>query len=132
MLRTPFPSVTHLLGAQHDVLATSFSVLPRRAGAPTLGCAAISSTPAKPVATASVADWGDEATPDDLTLNKRIQAALLRVPSLRHADIAIESSRGVVRMSGMAVSSVDRLTAVEVVRKVAGVLSVRNEMSFHD
>jgi osmotically-inducible protein OsmY len=69
---------------------------------------------------------------DDAALTSRVQAALLRVPSLRHADITIESSRGVVRMSGTSVSSVDRLTAVETARKVYGVVSIHNEMSLQD
>ncbi len=97
------------------------------------GCAATAPSAAAPAAhVARATVWNAEMQPEDAALTSRVKAALQRVPSLRRAAITIESSRGVVWMGGTSVSRADRLTAVETTRKISGVVSIRNEMSFQD
>ena len=79
------------------------------------------------VATSSQAAGGEH--PDDAELTVRVQAAILREPTLRFSEITIASSRGVVQMDGVVASVMDRLTAVEATRKVSGVKGIRNELT---
>ena len=65
---------------------------------------------------------------DDIVITTKVKAAILNEPSLRSAEINVETFKGVVQLSGFVNSQADINKAVEVVRKVNGVKSVKNDM----
>ncbi len=65
---------------------------------------------------------------DDTVITANVKAAVLNEPTLKSAEINVETFKGAVQLSGFVRSQADINKAVEVTRKVAGVKSVKNDM----
>jgi len=65
---------------------------------------------------------------DDTTITTKVKAAILAEPTLKSAEINVETFKGVVQLSGFVSSQADINKAVEVARGVKGVASVKNAM----
>lgn len=65
---------------------------------------------------------------DDTVLTTKVKAAVFNEPSLKSAEINVETFKGVVQLSGFVRSQADINKAVEVARSVKGVKSVKNDM----
>jgi osmotically-inducible protein OsmY len=65
---------------------------------------------------------------DDTAITGKVKAAVLNEPTLKSAEINVETFKGVVQLSGFVSSQADINKAVEVARGVAGVKSVKNDM----
>lgn len=65
---------------------------------------------------------------DDTVLTTKVKAAVLNEPSLKSAEINVETFKGVVQLSGFVGSQSDINKAAEVARGVKGVKSVKNDM----
>lgn len=65
---------------------------------------------------------------DDTVLTTRVKAAVFNEPSLKSAEINVETFKGVVQLSGFVNSQADINKAVEITREVPGVKSVKNDM----
>jgi osmotically-inducible protein OsmY len=65
---------------------------------------------------------------DDTAITTKVKAAILDQPTLKSAEINVETFKGVVQLSGF-VSSQDNVnTAMNTARSVKGVSSVKNDM----
>jgi osmotically-inducible protein OsmY len=65
---------------------------------------------------------------DDSVITTKVKTAIFREPSLKSAEINVETFKGTVQLSGFVNSREDINKAVEVARGVTGVKSVRNDM----
>ena len=65
---------------------------------------------------------------DDTAITTKVKAAVFSEPSLKSAEINVETFKGVVQLSGFVSSRADINKAVEVARSVQGVESVKNDM----
>ncbi len=65
---------------------------------------------------------------DDTIITTKVKAAVLNEPTLKAAEINVETFKGVVQLSGFVSSQAAANKAVEVARSVNGVKSVRNDM----
>jgi len=65
---------------------------------------------------------------DDSTITTKVKAAIFAEPSLKVAQIGVETTHSVVQLSGWANSSADVATATSVARSVKGVASVQNDI----
>ena len=65
---------------------------------------------------------------DDSVITTKVKAAIFNEPSLKVAEINVETFKGVVQLSGFVSSRADMDKAVEVARGVNGVKSVKNDM----
>jgi osmotically-inducible protein OsmY len=65
---------------------------------------------------------------DDTVITGKVKTAIFAEPSLKSAEINVETFKGVVQLSGFVSSREAENTAVAVVRKVEGVKSVKNDM----
>jgi osmotically-inducible protein OsmY len=65
---------------------------------------------------------------DDSVITTKVKAAIFNEPSLKVAEINVETFKGVVQLSGFVNSRSDINKAVEVARGVKGVKSVKNDM----
>ena len=65
---------------------------------------------------------------DDTVITAKVKAAVFQEPSLKSAEINVETFKGVVQLSGFVNSQADINKAVEVARGVKGVKSVKNDM----
>jgi osmotically-inducible protein OsmY len=65
---------------------------------------------------------------DDTVITTKVKAAIFNEPTLKSAEINVETFKGVVQLSGFVNSRADINKAVEVSRGVSGVTSVRNDM----
>ena len=65
---------------------------------------------------------------DDTVITTKVKTAILDEPSLKSAEINVETFKGVVQLSGFVNSQGDINKAVEVSRRVSGVKSVKNSM----
>jgi osmotically-inducible protein OsmY len=65
---------------------------------------------------------------DDTVITTKVKAAVLNEPTLKSAEINVETFKGVVQLSGFVRSQADINRAVEVARGVPGVKSVKNDM----
>ena len=65
---------------------------------------------------------------DDSVITTKVKAAIFNEPSLKSAEINVETFKGVVQLSGFVTSRANIDRAVEVARGVEGVSSVRNDM----
>ena len=65
---------------------------------------------------------------DDSVITTKVKAAIFNEPSLKVAEINVETFKGVVQLSGFVSSRADMNKAVEVARGVNGVKSVKNDM----
>jgi len=65
---------------------------------------------------------------DDTVITTKVKAAIFGEPSLKSAEINVETFKGTVQLSGFVNSRADITKAVDVARGVAGVKSVKNDM----
>jgi osmotically-inducible protein OsmY len=65
---------------------------------------------------------------DDTVITGKVKAAIFNEPSLKSAEINVETFKGVVQLSGFVSSAANESLAVQVARKVGGVKSVKNDM----
>lgn len=65
---------------------------------------------------------------DDSVITTRVKAAILDEPTLKSAEINVETFKGVVQLSGFVSSQASVTKAIEVARGVGGVKSVKNDM----
>ncbi len=65
---------------------------------------------------------------DDTVITTKVKAAIFNDPSLKSAEINVETFKGVVQLSGFVSSQNDITQAVRVARDVPGVVSVKNAM----
>lgn len=65
---------------------------------------------------------------DDSVITTKVKAAIFNEPTLKSAEINVETFKGVVQLSGFINSSSDMNKAIEVTRGVNGVQSVKNDM----
>lgn len=81
-----------------------------------VGCA---STPTK---------QGSGGYVDDSVITTKVKAAIFNEPTLKSAEVNVETFKGVVQLSGFVSTQANINKAVEVTRHVAGVTSVKNDM----
>lgn len=65
---------------------------------------------------------------DDTAITTKVKAAIFNEPSLKVAQINVETYKSVVQLSGFVNSSADISTAGSVARNVKGVVSVKNDI----
>ena len=65
---------------------------------------------------------------DDTVITTKVKAAILDQPTLKSAEINVETFKGVVQLSGFVSSSDNASTAVRTAQAVKGVTSVKNDM----
>lgn len=65
---------------------------------------------------------------DDATVTTKVKAAIFNEPTLKSAQVNVETYKGVVQLSGFVDSQASIGKAVEVARAVGGVKSVKNNM----
>jgi osmotically-inducible protein OsmY len=65
---------------------------------------------------------------DDSVITTKVKAAIFNEPTLKSAEINVETFKGVVQLSGFVNSRADISKAVEIARGVKGVESVKNDM----
>lgn len=65
---------------------------------------------------------------DDAVITTKVKAAILQEPTLKVAEINVETFKGVVQLSGFVGTQADINTAVRVASGVGGVKSVKNDM----
>ena len=65
---------------------------------------------------------------DDTVITPKVKAAVLNEPSLKSAEINVETFKGRVQLSGFVSSRSDIDKAVSLARNVSGVTSVTNDM----
>lgn len=65
---------------------------------------------------------------DDTVITTKVKAEIFNEPSLKSAEINVETFKGVVQLSGFVNSQDDINRAVRVARSVKGVVSVKNDM----
>jgi hyperosmotically inducible protein len=65
---------------------------------------------------------------DDTVVTTKVKAAILNEPTLKTAEINVETFKGAVQLSGFVRSQADINKAIEVTRGVGGVKSVKNDM----
>jgi len=87
----------------------------------------------KPALAASAAPASNKTQPageyvDDAIITAKVKAAVLEEPSLKSAEINVETSKGTVQLSGFVNSRADIDKAVQVAKAVKGVKSVKNDM----
>lgn len=65
---------------------------------------------------------------DDTVITAKVKGEIFNDPSLKSAEINVETFKGVVQLSGFVNSREDINKAVQVARSVKGVMSVKNDM----
>lgn len=65
---------------------------------------------------------------DDAVTTAKVKAAIFDDPTLKSAEINVETFKGVVQLSGFVNSKGDINQAIQVAQAVPGVLSVKNDM----
>ena len=65
---------------------------------------------------------------DDTVITSKVKAAIFNEPTLKSAEINVETFKGVVQLSGFVSSRDAENRAVTVARSVGGVKSVKNDM----
>jgi osmotically-inducible protein OsmY len=65
---------------------------------------------------------------DDSVITTKVKAAIFNEPSLKSAEINVETFNGIVQLSGFVHDASDVSKATEIARKVHGVSSVKNTM----
>lgn len=97
-------------------LKSIFTIIPVIFLATMLGCAATSTRE------------GTGEYVDDTVITTKVKAAIVNEPTLKVAEINVETFKGVVQLSGFVRDAGDVPKAAEVARKVKGVTSVRNSL----
>jgi len=65
---------------------------------------------------------------DDSVLTAKVKAAIFKEPTLKSAEINVETFKGVVQLSGFVSSQTEINNAAQVAGAVKGVKSVENDM----
>jgi osmotically-inducible protein OsmY len=65
---------------------------------------------------------------DDTVITGKVKTAIFNEPSLKSAEINVETFKGVVQLSGFVSSAENQKLAMDVARKVPGVASVKDDM----
>jgi len=65
---------------------------------------------------------------DDTVVTTKVKTAIFNEPSLKSAEINVETFKGTVQLTGFISSRAAIDKAVEITRGVSGVTSVRNDM----
>ena len=65
---------------------------------------------------------------DDTTITGKVKTAIFNEPTLKSAEINVETFKGVVQLSGFVSSPDNERLAMQVARNVGGVKSVKNDM----
>jgi len=65
---------------------------------------------------------------DDTAITARVKAAIFNEPTLKSAEINVETFKGVVQLSGFVSSAAAERKAMELARGVKGVVSVKHDM----
>ena len=65
---------------------------------------------------------------DDSVITAKVKTAVFEEPSLKSAEINVETHKGMVQLTGFVRTRTDINKAVEVARRVKGVTSVKNDM----
>jgi len=65
---------------------------------------------------------------DDAVITAKVKSAMLEEPSLKSAEINVETFKGIVQLSGFVRSRADISKAIELAKGVKGVKSVKNDM----
>ena len=65
---------------------------------------------------------------DDSVITTKVKAAVLNEPTLKVAEINVETFKGIVQLSGFVRDAGDVSKAAEVARGVKGVTSVKNSL----
>jgi len=65
---------------------------------------------------------------DDTAITAKVKTAIFEQPSLKSAEINVETFKGVVQLSGFVRSQENINTAMATARTVSGVTSVKNDM----
>lgn len=65
---------------------------------------------------------------DDSVITTKVKAAIFNEPTLKSAEINVETFKGAVQLSGFVSTQGNVYKAVEVARSVKGVTSVKNDM----
>ncbi len=97
-------------------LKSIFTIVPAIVLATLLGCASTSK------------QEGTGEYIDDTVITTKVKAAVLNEPSLKVAEINVETFKGVVQLSGFVKDAADVPKAAEVARGVKGVTSVKNSL----
>lgn len=90
---------------------------------------------AQPATTAEAAGTDQPATTsagttiDDSVITTKVKAALLADPDVKSFDIAVETHKGEVQLSGFVDTQAQMDQAVEIAKKIDGVTNVGNKMS---
>jgi osmotically-inducible protein OsmY len=93
-----------------------YTLLAAFAIATTLGCAA----------TAKSESTGEYV--DDVAITAKVKKDIFDEPTLKSAEINVETFKGVVQLSGFVSSQANVNTATVVAKNVSGVKSVKNDM----
>lgn len=65
---------------------------------------------------------------DDAVITTKVKAAIFNEPTLKSAEINVETFKGQVQMSGFVSSQADINKAVSLARNIKGVVAVKNDM----
>ena len=65
---------------------------------------------------------------DDTVITTKVKAAIFNEPTLKSAEINVETFKGKVQLSGFVNSRADINKAVEITRSVKGVIEIKNDM----
>lgn len=65
---------------------------------------------------------------DDTVITAKVKTAIFNEPTLKSAEINVETFKGVVQLSGFVKSHDDTHKAISVANAVKGVVSVKNDM----
>lgn len=65
---------------------------------------------------------------DDAVITTKVKAAIFNEPTLKSAEINVETFKGSVQLSGFVSSHADIDKAIEITRTVKGVHAVKNDM----
>ena len=65
---------------------------------------------------------------DDAVITTKVKAEIFNEPTLKSAEINVETFKGKVQLSGFVNSQSDINKAAEIARNVRGVVSVKNDM----
>lgn len=65
---------------------------------------------------------------DDTIITGKVKAAIFNEPTLKSAEINVETFKGIVQLSGFVSTAANQTLAVQVARNVSGVKSVKNDM----
>lgn len=65
---------------------------------------------------------------DDSVITTKVKAAILNEPTLKSAEIKVDTFKGVVQLSGFVAAQASAVKAAEIASGVKGVVSVKNDI----